>query len=198
MHYHRSTIKEISSLKTRNPRWQEGSTEEKKYIPTTYNLFLPFERGGLGFIPYPGMKVRLTSFQRRYAAYLEKAFLSSPEKVPKIALVSKRVQHKLSYYHEPRWIVGPRIGPQQENIVVPEDREVWTPPLAMMGEIERPEMLVRKPYKQLRDFRSTTNRRMGDSEIFDFGWQLLEQRIPQKEGERPILFQARTTPLPED
>jgi hypothetical protein len=180
MHYHSSTIKELSTLKTRNPSWQEGSNSEKKYISTTYNLFLPFERGGLGFIPYPGMKVRLTSFQRRYAAYLEKAFLSNPEKVPKIALVSKRTQHKLTYHHEPRWIVGPKIGPQQEFVVVPEDREVWTPPLALESEIERPEMVVRLPYKQLRDFRSTTNPRMGDSKIFTFGWQLLEQRFTEE------------------
>jgi hypothetical protein len=179
MHYHRNTIKEISVLKTRNPSWQDGSTADRT-VSTTFNLFLPFERGGLGFIPFPGMKVRLTRFQRRYASYLESAFLSEPEKIPKIALVSKRTQHKTTYYHEPRWIVGPKIGPQQQFVSIPEDKEVWTPPLALAGEIERPEMVARLPYRQLKDFRSTTRPQMADKDIFTFGWQLLEQHFPDE------------------
>jgi hypothetical protein len=115
---------------------------------------------------------------------LEQAFLSSPEKIPKIALVSKRTQHKLTYYHEPRWIVGPKIGPQQEVVVIPEDKEIWTPPLALEGEIERPEMVVRKPYKQLKDFRSSVYPRMADKKIFTFGMQLLEQRLPMSENSK--------------
>jgi hypothetical protein len=211
MHYHSSAIKEISTLKTRSFKLDGSEGESRK---TTFNLFLPFERGGLGFIPFPGMKIRhilkgsnakrqnneveITSFQRRYATYLERKFLSNPESIPKIALVSKRTQHRLSYHHEPRWIVGPKIGPQQQDVIIPEDREVWTPPLALDSEIERPEMIVRKPYKQLMDFRSKTVPQMADSQITSFGWQLLEQRLPQKEGESGLFYEARTTSLPEE
>lgn len=55
--------------------------------------------------------------------------------------------------------------------------------MALDGEIERPEMIVRLPYKSLVGFRATTSPQMADSQITNFGWQLLEQRVTTTDTE---------------
>jgi hypothetical protein len=174
MHYHKSAI----------------ATFTKK---GNYNLFLPFERGGLGFNPPKGLEVRVTPFQRRYATFIEKKFMEEPGKIGKIALVSEKNSSQLIMFHQPRWVIGPKIGPQPEFVERSTDREVYTPPLALEGEpSDKPKMRVRHPsHTVLRQFRKGTFRQMGGC-VRTFAWQPLEQIIQQKPGETPEEFRSRT------
>jgi hypothetical protein len=194
MHYHRKTIEELTTARVKTGRnlrlkkylkGQDGTIKQGGVVKTTFNVFLPFERGGLGFIPIPGMEIKVTSFQERYASYLNELYLADPSKATKIALVTERSQHKLRAYHEPRWIIGPKIGPQLEFVVEPEDREFFTPILVDdIDYLERPEMKVRLPYQHLEAFRKTTVPKMRRENLLSFPWKLLELKVDEKSDDR--------------
>jgi hypothetical protein len=168
VHYHRSAIEEFT---------RKGQ----------YNLFLPFERGGLGFNPPQGLTYKITSFQRRFASYLESKYVEDPTVINKIALVSGKNKSRLVLYHEPRIIVGPKVGPQLEHVVPIQEKEVNLPPLALEDSTEtRPEMRVRLPRaRTIREFRKGTFRRMGGA-ICSFGWKAYERTVVQEEDLRLI------------
>jgi hypothetical protein len=194
MHYHRKTIEELTTARVKTGRnlrlkkylkGHDGTIKRGEEVKTTFNVFLPFERGGLGFIPIPGMEIKVTSFQERYASYLNELYLADPSKAMKIALVTKRSQHKLQAYHEPRWIIGPKIGPQPEFVVEPQDRDFYTPILVDdIDYLERSEMKVRLPYQHLEDFRKTTVPKMKRENLLSFPWKLLELRVDEKSDDR--------------
>jgi hypothetical protein len=167
MHYHRQAISKLT-------------------LKGQYNLFLPFERGGLGFKPIPGFKFRVTSFQRRFAQYLHNRFIDDPLVINKIALVSEKKTSRFILYHKPQIVIGHKCGPQLKNIVSVREKEVDTPALALEGaEPERIEMKVRLPKaKTIRDFRRGTFRRMG-GDVHSFPWTPLEQVfvVPERVGD---------------
>lgn len=173
MHYHRA---EIMALTGRGQ----------------YNLFLPFERGGLGFLPIPGWMPKVTSFQRRFAEFLERKFLSDPMCMPKIALVSGKNQSRLVLYHQPRITVGAKTGPQPQDCLPFYEREVSLPPLALAGEDpERAELRVRLPRpRTIREFRTGTFKRMG-GEVMSFPWMPYEVSLRRFPGEDQEVYLHR-------
>lgn len=84
-----------------------------------YNLFLPREYGGLGFIAPEGLKYKITSFQSRFAAYYYTTLLEGvrENRVVNhgIKMISKSADHGLTipHYHEIK--LQPSIGPLPEN-----------------------------------------------------------------------------------
>jgi hypothetical protein len=179
IHYHRSKIESLT---------QKGN----------YNLFLPFERGGLGFLPFPGMMPRVTSFQRRFATYLENRFVKDPSVINKISLVSGKNWSRLVLHHEPKVVTGPKIGPLPKGVAELQEREVSLPPLARLGEVpERPELRVRLPRpRTIRQFREGTFRRMG-GQVFSFPWKPYEDissRLPD-ESEAEFVCRASNSRL---
>jgi hypothetical protein len=180
LHYHKKTIDVLTG---------KGN----------YNLFLPFERGGLGFKPFPGLKFKVTSFQRRYATYLESLFISDPSVTNKIGLVSGTNRSDLILWHRPRWTIGPKIGPQPLGVIEPEDQVVSLPPLALENfESERPELRVRLPRPRvIRTFRTGTFKRMG-GEITSFPFKALELDLRRRPSESEVDFVQRVGIKPDD
>lgn len=140
----------------------------------TYNLGLPFNRGGLGFkFPSPP---RVTFFQRKYARFMEKKLMEDPASVRKIALVTDRKVKRPTYYHHEKLVLQPVMGPYEKNIVEREERLVSLPVLSLDVETERPEMKISLPRKSaLSEFRKTKNGNMGER-IWDFPYVVMEKK----------------------
>jgi len=166
VHYHRRKIEELTQL---GPN-------------TTFNLFLPFQRGGLGFNMVPGLKCRLTSFQRRYASFLmsELRHQMDEGKAPSeglLGLVTKKKSSSgiLSLKHHPSLRLDPIVGPLEPSVVVYNPR-VYTPPaLSQPIDPERPELSVKLPRKStMSKFRSGKFDRMATKEILSWPYRLTE------------------------
>nr|UJQ92781.1 MAG: putative RNA-dependent RNA polymerase [Narnaviridae sp.] len=163
LHYHLATIRKLTCL---------GPA-------TTFALGLPFERGGLGFEIPSTVEAYLTSFQRRFATFLEQSFLSSleqdsPARRP-LGLVSDRKPAGLPLHHHPKLCLVPSIGPLQNNYSIFEP-PMWTPPaLAWSIDSERSELTARHPTSsQMKKFRSQSWARMGSAEITSWPYRVAE------------------------
>jgi len=171
VHYHRRNIEAVSQM---------GPS-------TTFNLFLPFQRGGLGFEEVPGLHPRITSFQRRFASLLEKELAAQMEDglLPTdglLGLVSKRPPTGLlPLKHHPSLRLDPLTGPLERGVVDYTPR-VYTPPaLSQQMDPERPEFMVRFPKKSLmKRFRQSTLRRMSTKEISSWPFRLTERALDLK------------------
>jgi hypothetical protein len=148
-----------------------------------FNLFLPFHRGGLGF-SLDGHKPRITSFQRRFATYLEKEYRQQVSEgvEPKgetVGLVreSPLPNSPVTFFHHPRLLMEPTIGPLKEGVVLYKPREMIFPILSQPMETERPEFRVRLPKRSKKRFRANPSARMGDREIFSWPWRLCEDTL---------------------
>jgi hypothetical protein len=147
-----------------------------------YNLFLPFERGGLGFIP--SVPVAYTSFQRRFARYLEEKFLKSVEdgvapRREQIGIVRTNAPPSGSFsrHHVPRLLLQPLIGPLEKGLIDLKTNDVFQPPLVSAHDPERPEVKIRLPRKAvLKDFRLQRRKRMSDWDISVWPFQLKERK----------------------
>jgi len=174
MHYHRETL-------------------EKYTNRGEFNLHLPFHRGGLGFT-LVGNKPRITSFQRRFATFLEKEYRqkASTGVVPKgetVGLVrseqdSPQPNSQVTFHHNPTLLLEPRIGPLNEGVVAYRTPEYNFPILSQPMETERPEFRVRLPKRSKKRFRSNPSPRMGDEEIYSWPWRLCEDKRLTAAGPR--------------
>lgn len=150
---------------------------------TTFNLFLPFNRGGLGFQEVPGLRPRITSFQRRYSSFLEKELLQQMEdgRLPTdgfLGLVTKKSVSGgiLPIQHHPSLRLDPLIGPLEKGVVEYTPRVYAPPALSQPMDPERPDLIVRFPKKSMmKKFRSSTLRRMSTKEISSWPFRLTER-----------------------
>jgi hypothetical protein len=158
LHYHRNVIAEVSG---------RGN----------FNLFLPPNRGGLAFLPVG--PYRITSFQRRFASFLEREYVAkvAEGEVPRgetIGLVrATRQVSPPSFFHHPRLVRVP-YGPLQKNFVIFATRDVKISPLAFEHDSEQVTLKVRHPTRALKRFRLTTVPRMSNEEITSWPWRLAE------------------------
>jgi hypothetical protein len=149
---------------------------------TTFNLFLPFQRGGLGFeCPSKGL-VKITSFQRRFASYLENYFLhqleehKDPGSGPLGLIQIRSDKSGLSLHHVPSLQLDSVVGPLQKDVVVYLPRTYLPPALSQPVDPERPEMKVRFPKKKIfTEFRSRSWNRMSTKEIMSWPFRLVER-----------------------
>jgi hypothetical protein len=158
-----------------------------------YNLFLPFERGGLGFnVPreftrWDGSKL-ISDRQRRFAAFLESEFLSDPSFHKKVSLVTdtRRVIHEYER-GEPQLEISSTVGPHARGLLdVRENCPVALPPLAEVLDPDRPELKVRYYSSSLiRRFKAGTFGRVANHRIFSWPYKVMERSLYRPSGEDP-------------
>jgi hypothetical protein len=109
MHYHRESIASMTN---------KGE----------FNLFIPRELGGLGFLKPIDLPNRTTAFQRKIAAVLHKTFVESLEqRCSRLTSDAKPGAHSL--FDGRAKIVVPRVGPLEENVSYYDKRLWYEPPL---------------------------------------------------------------------
>jgi hypothetical protein len=171
LHYHHHAIKRLT-------------------LGGIFQLFAPFERGGLGFRPPEGLEFSLTSTQQRFAMLLEEEFFKDPGQHAKIALVSRKKTTQVCYYHNPNWKICPVIGPLEQNVLEkPRDTKVHLPPITEdTFEPEAIKMRVRHPKKcMLVDFKKHKFNKMAIRDLIVFPWKAYEERITKIRNSPPIV-----------
>jgi hypothetical protein len=127
----------------------------------------------------------VTSFQRRFASYLEKRFFDSVEEnvVPKgetVGLIRVKDATPPAYRlkHNPHLITAPVIGPlnkYEQSLEEPcEEAPILAHPLDESGA----EYKVRLPKKSKVDFRKSLTARMSDRQLHTWPWRVIESRRP--------------------
>jgi len=172
IHYHKQLIIDFT-----------GSTKNR--VGGNFNLFLPSNRGGLGFdLVIPRTEYRITSFQRRYATYLENCLRAKVLKGEEptgssIGMIRKDqpLRKSLLVHHNPALVLVPSVGPLENNLISFEPRKIDFPILSVKNDPERPEYFVRQPFKLLRDFRGLmiSPERMSTKKILSWPWRLVEK-----------------------
>jgi len=158
---------------------------EKLSNKGTYNLHLPHRRGGLGMIVPNGLDFYITSFQRRWATYLENSYnrLLEDGVLPsgqEVGLVSagRPPNRPIMVYHKPLLILEPIIGPHSRGAVEFEERVVEYPILAkpfFEGELASGGVIARLPRRKfLRAFREEKPSRMGTKRILFYDSLVME------------------------
>jgi len=167
-------------------RLDEIKEATKICVNTTANLFLPFSRGGLGFnIPNPNILPQITSFQRKFAAF-----------------ITQKTQNSLSLGVYPKTIMGiikqrnssqnlPKLHHIPHNLILLKPTDVlnvnqsrfvektFSPPaLALDFEISNPKDLkVRRPHpRMLEEFRNAKLPRMSTKELLSGDISVVEER----------------------
>jgi hypothetical protein len=145
-----------------------------------FNLFLPFERGGLGFTQDPNIPFKITSFQRRLATVLESEYRDkiSRGELPR-PFLGTQAQAEVTgtkLFHVPELKLVPRIGPveQEHKAYVPPEKKF--PNLSVVGDIEKDFLSFKLPNKEnksLRQVRTNTDNRMG-KEILQWPYRVVE------------------------
>jgi hypothetical protein len=165
IHYHRRNIENLT---------QKGK----------FNLHAAFMKGGLGFNPVGELK--FTSFQRRYADFMDFQLRDDPENFQKISLVKTRPTNVPRFYHNPKHIVQPKYGPYEEGIVDLKDTTIRMPILSSRLELDddtdyQSQMRVRFPKSSvMKTFRSR-NWRQQKGAIIENRFRLMEYV-----GTRPV------------
>jgi len=151
---------------------------QRATLSGTYNLFLPFGRGGLGFKLPDGLGNRITSFQRRWAYFLKEIVMAAVKKneVPprfSLGLVQERglLSRPLYFRYRPQLSLEPIYGPYGWGILPLQEKEYKYPILARPYDFDRPKLNFKFPTKKVKeDFRQsfTSNKvlRMGTREIY--------------------------------
>jgi len=178
MHYRMNEIKELTRICDN----------------TTANLFLPFEFGGLGFNPpTPSFKFNITSFQRKFAAFVE---MKNNERLNEgiditsnMGLIVKksRTQNLPKLHHIPNNLALFRatdvLNVNQTKYV----EKTFTPP-TMTGDFiasNPKDIVVRRPKPRvLEEFRQAKLRRMSTKELMIGSRVVVESReiIPEIES----------------
>jgi hypothetical protein len=146
LHYHREGI--------------ESSTRKG-----TYNLFAATQKGGLGFDLVGDVK--FTSFQRRFADFMDHKLRNDPRNFKKISMISTRPRPGLTAHHNPKYIVQPKYGPYEKGVVELSDMVINQPILSSRLELYDGDDLkslfrIRHPKKgTLEEFRSRNWRQQG-------------------------------------
>jgi hypothetical protein len=130
------------------------------------------------------VKNRITSFQRRWAWYLEKEredYVQKDELPPKfsLGLVQERgfYSKPLLFKYNPKLCLQPIIGPYNRGVLPFEDRKYKYPILAHPYDVDRPKLSFRFPKKKYKeDFRHKLGKkkilRMSTKEIYTPGLQV--------------------------
>jgi len=161
-----------------------------------FNLFLPFERGGLGFVQNDAVPYHITSFQRRFATVLEEEYrkgLEAGEISPtSLGVVSTEpVSTGIRLFHKPVLKLTPRIGPVGTISAKYEPPEFSYPILSQVGDIDKAPLKFKLPSKKdkrLQLVRSNTHNRMSNREIEHWPWRTVE--VPYIVGAPPIGVEA--------
>jgi hypothetical protein len=161
--YHRETIERL----TQKGKW---------------NLFASPMKGGLGFEPVEGDKLRFTPFQRRWADYMDWKLRNDPDKFGTISLIQPRSSKDgPRVLHNPQLIVQPKYGPYEEGVVEIKDTTIPLQILAARLEINdaddmKSSLRVKFPKKEtLEEFRSRNWRQLKGSLSCD-RFRLMEKR----------------------
>jgi hypothetical protein len=150
-----------------------------------YNLFLPPERGGLGCRLYAGVPFRATSFQRRFADFQNRRYLTdiTEGRVPKLETVAVVLDHKVDrafqLHHTPSLVATPHTGPLPFGVVRFQERE-WKFPLLALPQWMDPdsESRFRQPSRAAKlNFRSGTSSRMGDASLMTWPFGALGEIV---------------------
>jgi hypothetical protein len=146
-----------------------------------YNLFLPVERGGLGFMPPLGLKFKLTSFQRRYAGFMESYYRDQLEagQVPSmdsVALVRESARPQIEFFHKPDLVLVHAVGPRQQHVEPYLPRMYKYPILSQGDPTETSVPIVRLPRRSKVRFKESTSRRLSTEEAMSWPWILAERR----------------------
>ena len=153
-----------------------------------YNLFLPHQRGGLGFVPPPGHVWKITAFQRRYATFLEEEYLANlalgKDKSSRHALVRERdlsAPNAIVRYHDPGpLLLVPKIGPLLRNQRPLEDLTVEQPALSFVPESDPDyiqDLRLRIPYgisKRISKMEAPPNR-MSTAKITSWPFRVVQE-----------------------
>jgi len=164
LHYHKTDIAAVS-------RMNES---------TTFNLGLPFQRGGLGFEIPDSITTHITAFQRRFASYLEghtrEMVLIGSEPRLLLGLVTERkTTREIPIKHVPILELIPSVGPMNKYYSEYTPMVYTLPPLSQDIDPDRPELIVKFPRKHdMRAFRSGTYRRMSSQDIHHWPYRLAE------------------------
>jgi hypothetical protein len=148
---------------------------------TTFNLGLPFSRGGLGFEFPPGVPNKISSFQRRFASYLEKKVREDVDKGTEprllLGLVTKaKADRDIPLYHNPTLFLTSSVGPLEQNCTLYTPRLYVLPALSQGMDPDRPDLVVKFPRKSdFKAFRSGTYPRMSTKDIVSWPYRLAER-----------------------
>jgi hypothetical protein len=170
-----------------------------------YNLFLPHERGGLGFHKEPDVRNNVTSFQRRFASILEKRFFERVSEgnvdKEKITLTSEdRISSSGPIrQHKGLLVVLPAIGPAEVKTGEVPPIDEYKPPLAYALLATKPEMAFRMPKKAMREYIRTTRdlggrwsrapawiSQMKNCDIYGWPFRLEELRSDNSEEDKGV------------
>jgi len=171
LHYYMDDIKDFCSV------------AEK----TTANLFLPFQRGGLGFDVPLGYEFKITSFQRKFATFLEEESLASLSRAEDpsaaLGLVVRKVRSGIkNFARTPAKEHHPFALEFRNSYDVLNSQEtIYSTPLgtplvlAAGADTQEAEQVARKPsFLKMKHFRKSSCRRMGTKEIMSFGQVVVE------------------------
>jgi hypothetical protein len=148
-----------------------------------YNLFAPFERGGLGFNAPKGLRYRFTNIQRRWASCLDAWIRKDPSSTYRIALVqSTKKPPTLAYYRKKVFDLLPKTTPLDSSgrpsvLHLPEevDTTVPLPPLCEQRIEVDSQLAIRHPSREvLKKFKTEPWNKMSDVDIIDFPWKAFE------------------------
>jgi hypothetical protein len=122
-----------------------------------FNLFLPVSRGGMGFTLTRDVKLKITSFQRRWASFMEKEVRESINKdeIPRnfgLGLVQERGSYTDPLYlkYSPTLTLEPIVGPLNRGVVPFQKKEFKFPILARPYDFDTPKLSFRLPRKSIK------------------------------------------------
>lgn len=147
-----------------------------------YNLFVPHERGGLGFKAVG--PVKLTSFQRRLASYLEDEYLENLKKgvnkQSRITLVRERplkYKRSIAKFHNPGELkLEPKVGPMKQQYRNYDEPKFDYPLMSSQTELDAPDLVLRLPKKATKRIKEARPNRMSSKKIFDWNYRVVEER----------------------
>jgi len=162
-----------------------------------YNLFLPFELGGLGFKIPKGLDFTVTKFQRQWAYFCKTQFFLEPEKAHKVALVQQKARPDILTYHTcPNFVVRKKgwddytcIGPLERGFLRKPVDPTVDPGLLADPKYDHVECLssgefkIRHPSKAfVRKWKLSKKRLIRPRSLFSFPWKAYQ--IRREEFER--------------
>lgn len=178
LHYYKDDVEKFT-----------GSTDTK--IGGNFNLFLPFERGGLGFNKPKDVPNNITCFQQRYASYLDKQIkekvddgCSGTDLLSGLVRKNPPRQQSITIDSHPNLVLQPKIGPMEEHFVSYKTKEKKYPLLSVKYLEDQPEYFIKQPC--LKCFREASYTILSKKKVTFWPFQLVEQ-INRSYKKRPSL-----------